>query len=898
MVHSLKRILLAFIAFIVHFILVQFSTTFILPFGYVSVIWPIAGVILGFYLVYGSPILIGAFFSILLCYFLDDKMAVMPVQILLSLALLNIAKFYISRKLAERYIQPVKVHLPTDIIKFLVLTGPVAAFLPALAFLIILVWQVNLDFNVLLFISASKWVGEVVSMVFIAPVILFLTKNAFVKKGRRPLAAAFTTLIIIAAIYAISILLNYFQQSEKERQFKAATQPFIERTYLATKVISANLKSLSGIVKVNKDLSIAQFTDFTTSIVSEDIKIRALGWLPMIDDNDRAQFEESLVKQSLSSEGIKQLTSSGLVPAVQKPYYLPIKYLSPLRVNQAAIGLDVSSHPLIKTSINKAIEKKKTVITPMVPLVQQMDKFTGVIVYSPVFYEVSATQSRLLGLVEVVFELDKLLYDVHQSTEHNDYSFQLSYGEDNTYHSPAFNEASFFKHTVTLTLFDKDAIITFTSTSAFERRLINWQALIVIGMSSFIGVMCVMFVFFTVTYNTSLKKKVADKTKQLVEQNVELTAANKAKNLFLANISHEYRTPLNAIIGFTEIAQREVNEPVALEYLSQIQASSDILLKIVNDVLDTSKIQSGELALESRAFNPTLAMQQVIEMLKEKAIEKNIVIKTELAPNFSLWLLGDETRFKQILLNLLSNAIKFTKNGKVLIKARSKACENGMRVITVLVKDNGIGIDRDVQKLLFQPFTQAEHSTTRKYGGTGLGLSIVKQLCLLMDGDIKLKSTLGKGTEFLFDIQLPITEPPIAVDKPANTIINSEAFKKLQVLVVEDNRINQIVVKKQLATLGITCDIASDGQEALTYLEENNPDLILMDLQMPNMDGFTASKIIKSDKNLKHIPIIILSASVGEEDKRQAAELGIYDFINKPFKHEELNEILCKYTLS
>ncbi|WP_170309538.1 CHASE domain-containing protein [Litorilituus lipolyticus] len=886
---------MAFIAFVIHFLLVQLGSVFTLPFGYASVIWPIAGVTLGFYLVYGLPVLIGAFFSTLLCYFLDDKMAAMPTYILVIFAFLNIAKFYISRKLAERYIQPVRVHLPTDIIKFLVITGPIAAFLPAVAFLAVLAWQVNLHFDVLLFISTTKWVGEVVSMVFIAPIILFLTTNTYVKKGKRPLTAALTTLIIIAAIYAIYISLSHFQQLERERQFKAATQPFIERTYLATEILSANLKSLKGVIKVNKDLSIMQFSDFSASIVNEDIKIRALGWLPKIDDANRAQFEDSLVKQSLSKEGIKQLTSSGLVPAAQKPYYLPIMYLSPLAVNRAAIGLDVSSHPLIKTSVFKAIEKKQSVITPMVPLVQQMDKFTGVIVYSPVFDEVSATHSRLVGLVEVVFELDKLLYNVHQSTEHKDYNFKLSYGESNTYQSPSFNEISVFKHTVTLALFDKNAAITFASTNGFERRLIHWQGLVVIGISCFIGVMCVMFVFFIVTYNTSLKKKVADKTKQLVDQNIELTAANKAKNLFLANISHEYRTPLNAIIGFTEIAQREVKEPVALEYLTQIQASSDILLKIVNDVLDTSKIQSGELTLESRAFNPTLATQQVIEMLNEKALEKNIVIRTELAPNFFVWLLGDETRFKQILLNLLSNAIKFTKNGEVLIKASTKACENEMRIITVLVKDNGIGIDKAVQKLLFHPFTQAEHSTTRKYGGTGLGLSIVKQLCVLMNGDIKLKSNIGQGSEFLFNIQLPITEPLTTPENTSITTIHRAAFKNLKVLVVEDNRINQIVVKKQLATLEVTCDIANDGQEALTYLENHCPDIILMDLQMPYMDGFTASKIIKNDEQLKHIPIIILSASVGAEDKRQAAELGIYDFINKPFKCEELTEILYKY---
>ncbi|RHW77632.1 response regulator [Colwellia sp. RSH04] len=883
------------IAFALHFLLVQLGSLFVLPFGITSVIWPAAGVILGLYLVYGFPVLVGAFFSTLLCYFLDEKMAAMPPYILLVLALINIAKFYISRVLAERFILPIKVHLAADIIKFLVFIGPVAAFLPAIAFFAALIWQTNLSIDVITFISASKWIGEFISMVFITPIILFLTQNKFVRKGKRPLASTLTTFVIIVVIYAIYFLLNFLQQSEKEQQFRAATAPFIERTYLATEIINANLKSLNGVIKVNEHLSIKQFSGFTSRIINDDIKLRALGWLPLVLASEREKFEALLVEQSLSSNGIKQLTTTGLKPAAEKDYYLPIKYLSPLEVNQAAIGLDVSSHPLIKESVSSAINNKQSVITPMVPLVQQMDKYTGVIVYSPVFSSLSGAKPTLIGLVEAVFELDKLFFNVHQRTAHDDYSFQLSYGENNVFQSPLYNENNVFKYKVNLKLFDKKATITFTSTQEFERRLINWQGLIVIVISCLIGIVCVMFVFFIVTYNTSLKKTVEDKTKQLVEQNSELMAANKAKNLFLANISHEYRTPLNAIIGFTDIAQREVEDKAALEYLAQIQASSDILLKIVNDVLDTSKIQSGELALESRAFNPSVATQQVVDMLNEKAIEKSIVVETELAESFSLWVLGDETRFKQILLNLLSNGIKFTKQGRVLIKAETKAGEQGMRVLVVSVKDSGIGINREAQEQLFQPFTQAEHSTTRKYGGTGLGLAIVKQLCVMMGGDIKLNSEIGQGSEFVFDITLPVTDAIVPSKSSPASSTENKALTNLKILVVEDNRVNQIVVKKQLASLDLTCDIAGDGQDALEYLAKHIPDLILMDLQMPNMDGFTASEIIKNDAKLKHIPIVILSASVGAEDKQRAAELGIYDFIHKPFKLDELLKILCKY---
>lgn len=518
------------------------------------------------------------------------------------------------------------------------------------------------------------------------------------------------------------------------------------------------------------------------------------------------------------------------------------------------------------------------------------------IVYYPVYKKDDKTETVLLkGLLEAVFELDVLLSNVYQSSDIGNFTYQLSYDENNIFAHSAYDPNRLFNDSVSIDIFDKKGQLSFSSTKKFEQGLIDWGNLAIMFFTCVVGVFCVMFVFFIANFNYRLTKKAAKKTAELLQKNEELVLANKAKNLFLANISHEYRTPLNAIIGFTEIAQREIKDEKASDYLSKINPSSNILLNIVNDVLDISKIQTGELNLESRSFNPAIETTSVIEMLNEKAIEKSILITQDFSPNFELWVAGDNFRLKQILINLLNNAIKFTPQGVISISGDCKDTENNTRLLTVAIKDSGIGISEEQQKHIFNAFAQAEVSTTRQYGVTGLGLSIVKQLCSLMGGDIKVFSEEEKGSSFIVTLELPQSVQAIEDPKYATTLLQPLNYQSANVLVVEDNQINQVIVQTQLTYLGVTSDLVNDGQQALAYLDSHKPDLILMDLQMPIMDGFTASGLTKQNKKSQDIPIIILSASVGKEEKEKASELGIEDFINKPFQHTDLQYVLNKY---
>jgi CheY-like chemotaxis protein/anti-sigma regulatory factor (Ser/Thr protein kinase) len=348
-------------------------------------------------------------------------------------------------------------------------------------------------------------------------------------------------------------------------------------------------------------------------------------------------------------------------------------------------------------------------------------------------------------------------------------------------------------------------------------------------------------------------------------------------------------------MGFSEIALREIKDKNALEFFTKIEESSKILLSIVNDVLDTSKIQAGEINLENRPFSPSAVAQKVIDMLIVKATDKSITINRNFTSNFDLHVEGDDNRFKQIIINLLNNAIKFTHNGSISISGDSYDIDDKFRTLTLIIKDTGIGINKEDQKNLFIPFAQATSTKTREYGGTGLGLAIVKQLCSLMGGNITLRSQPDKGSTFTVTITLPKIEKKSDFLSPKLNKLKDSNYKEIKVLVVEDNKVNQFIVSKQLDFKGITCDFANDGLMALSYLKTKTPDLILMDLQMPNMDGFTASNLIKKNRALQNIPIVIISASVSNEDKEKASLLGINDFINKPFYQDDLLAVIDKY---
>lgn len=376
---------------------------------------------------------------------------------------------------------------------------------------------------------------------------------------------------------------------------------------------------------------------------------------------------------------------------------------------------------------------------------------------------------------------------------------------------------------------------------------------------------------------------------ELGTKNAQLDAQKKiaekavlARDSFVANMSHEIRTPLNAVIGFTDLLAQTDLDDVQREYIESVQIAGENLLLIVNDILDLSKIESGNLAIDSEPFNLKKTLKHVYDLLKvkrQKEVEFNLFLDAEM-PDV---VVGDQGRLNQILVNLIGNSLKFTNEGEVTVSVKKIEETEDNYTLKFSVKDTGIGIQKNKLTTIFERFTQGEESTTRTYGGTGLGLNIVKQLIELQNGEIKVKSELNRGSEFIFILSYKKAQ---VIEAPVKSMSKND-LGHLKILLCEDNVLNQKLAKSVINNFGFDLDIAHNGEEGIELLSQNEYDLVLMDLQMPLKDGYQTTEYIRNEMN-SSIPIIAMTAHslVGEQER--CYKVGMNAYVPKPFKQSVL----------
>ena len=399
-------------------------------------------------------------------------------------------------------------------------------------------------------------------------------------------------------------------------------------------------------------------------------------------------------------------------------------------------------------------------------------------------------------------------------------------------------------------------------------------------------------------YRDITERKRRDEALELIRQQAD--AANRAKSEFLANMSHEIRTPLNAIIGFAHLLQKQLTDTKAQDQLHKIDAAAHHLLGLVNDVLDLSKIEAGGLALEEVEVNLARLVDHTFSIMGERAAAKGLILVSDLdaAPKT---LVGDPMRLGQILLNLVSNAVKFSERGRIEVRAKVQD-DNGTSVLLRLeIQDQGIGITPQQQARLFTAFTQADESTSRKHGGTGLGLSIVKHLAVLMGGDAGVASQPGIGSVFWVAVRLGKRlketpyDPATQLSPSSSEAQLAQHYSGLRVLLAEDDLINQEVACELLADTGLYVEVVGDGQQAVERVRDGNYALVLMDMQMPVMDGLEATRAIRRLPDKEALPIIAMTANAFQEDRDRCLAAGMNDHISKPIDPGQLYANLLRW---
>ncbi|GJL79206.1 MAG: hypothetical protein NPINA01_21950 [Nitrospinaceae bacterium] len=730
--------------------------------------------------------------------------------------------------------------------------------------------------------------------------------------------------VLIGGFVVAVIVLFEVWEKQEDLWFDEFTQDVLENTLILggkLEVIEKELQGVLSLYNASTFVTDGEFETYVIPILKNNTYIQNLSWLPRVSHSQRAFYEGKMATEGYPDFHITEQSEDGtLIEASPREEYYPVHYVEPLKRNDALFGFDLNSIPSIDQVIRESRDTGKIMASEKFKYLQDNQNHAGIFVFAP-YYETKTApvtlenrRQNLNGFLVGFYRVGEMMNQMVQPYQAQGinlvvFDADASPGNNKLYGEPLAHPQGEFKNLINFS--NRNWFLHWQASHEFHggpKKTSGWW--IAGGVQVFAVFLAIIFEMM-VSRTRRVESEVLTRTEELTQANENLKSeidarskaekelhaakeeaelANKAKSIFLANMSHEIRTPMNAIFGYSQILKGSRHlEPDQRANIDNILRSGDHLLKIINDILDISKIEAGKMELNPTDFNLAELIHGIATMFEPRCREKQIRWHLDFPRDEPVLVLGDEIKLKQILINLLSNAVKFTEKGEIALRV---VPEKGDRFLFEVV-DSGKGIPKDRQKNIFQPFHQEAEGTIK--GGTGLGLAIVKKQIELMNGWLTLDSEPGKGSRFAFNLHLPAAKNWTASAKPGNikSFHLAEGFQ-VKALVVDDNEQNREVLSQILNSAGIQVWTAVNGKDALEQVRLQSPDVVFMDLRMPVMDGFKALENLKKEFGSNKIKTVAISASAFEHQRESTLMKGFDDFIPKPFHIEDIFNCLKK----
>lgn len=917
-----------------YFLLGYVGQLMAVPPGFATIIWPAAGLALAAVLAFGQRALPGVFIGSFCISIYIRTSTGLDISKWLNPAILA---FYATLQaqagylLVRRFVGlPMTYRKPAVIFRFLFVAAVCSTLVGCTLSVFLLLHQGIISEGDLLSTWLSWWTGDAIGIIFTLPWLLSLFPRLAVSpfpRGRFILAslAGFS----LSAAVLCTLALNE-ERSKQAAEFNNNASILARNLEASVSNATNILHSVAGLVRAEPNLTPTQFNQFTSNILAENPVLQGLSWNIRVSENN-VEALQALLKRGYAKENVnftitERDSENNLIPFRKRPLHVVVAFIEPFADNRKALGYDVFSQASRQEALKTAWQTEQIYPTTPIKLVQENSQQAGVLLFLPVksttgnpFQNGYATGViRAQDLASLAFKKSSnnhaiLLMDPMVNDDSGVlFSHNLSPSQVQRLTMANQNGQSLSNQFPLLNRYEislgaRSWVLFVANENTFIYQ--PWGVHLLLASATLFAGLLGWFMVIVAGYTDEIEFAVDKRTKELSLSNQRLVLSeqrqneamqqaeksNQAKSEFLANMSHEIRTPMNAILGLSRLGLKDQASERATDRFTKIHQAGELLLSILNDILDFSKIEANKMNLESATFSLREVIGQLDDLFRGQAETKGLTLSCRFGKISHAYFVGDSLRIKQVLANLLSNAIKFTHEGGVTLMVEQLTDSRGNTTLCWHVTDTGIGMSPELQAVLFEAFTQADSSTSRVYGGSGLGMTISHRLATAMGGELDVSSELGQGSEFTFTVPVSTasTEQRAQYENQSTSNEKVELPGPANILVVEDNLINQEVIKEQLTGLGMNITLANNGQEAVETVQQNNFDIVLMDVQMPVMDGYTATREIRQLGI--PVPIIALTAAAMFEDKQKALASGMNDHLSKPFKEAEILAMITKW---